>query len=1167
MQKDPITQLKHMSDKIEDIEFAFAAKCITGQHLGWEDTCAENLLCILLRAPRLLLCAQQMSRHQQGYTATFLDDWQKIKLSLKSLWFIQEESDTFFADAAELIALTNPGLHQELLLQLNQQLSITVHPAGTVSDRVCHLALDMVAAGLDYGLKTESFSVIAHLLDAVSRRNSSLPELQRSVVHRSLFYTIDLDSELAYRICRRYTNLFEGESDLHACWFYWFYGVAALRLNHLKEAYPLLEHCHALFTKKEGPRSWIGIRAKVLYLFRSLEQGIAGTEAELWDILDKIEREEYIHMDDNAPFVAAYTRGQLLHYRLEQQTMLGLLPELERFLEYCTETADNPANSLLTVRYAENLLSAYYHAAGDSLQASIHLVSARDAYMPEGMEKIPSDPLLYSNMLKLYTQLNDIDQMLELMDRLDDLQDTYKDDTYLVDEISTTIQQARNKLGIPFDDPDDSISQIDFLMNVWQQIHSNSLIPEPNATRNVAYFLRIASIIATITDEATPTHDEFLKMRDILQYFLDNPQIYPLSIPKEMTAYGLLATIFWRINSPLAMEYIELCLARRHSLVKSNESRITVLRFASTIYFCNGLCEPALETAEEALSCITDAWQKATSYLDDRKICQILLMSQDNFMCCCAVFRKLLDSEAFYDRILRFKDLPALVGRERNRILRLAPVDPVLQEEIFHLQDQLAALEMSDVDSDPQSKEILLEQLQEKEAYFAAQFPQNVSFTPISFRRMCEHLPKGSAVADFYFSPDSSKLRQTHVTQEDFVLDLFLTVNRDGTPRLIHLTLSDGRKIINDAANFISLLQNSGNFFAGPKKEILRKKLYRSLIAPMYEHLEGISTLYLAPDGILCNLPLEILQLPNNRLLQDRFRILRLVSGRDLLFSDEDAPASGGAFILGNPDFDTSRGILRHRSPYTREDADFTRGIIDRISPVHSIPFSGIEAQRIARRFRCTPYCGSQATKYALQQALPSKVIHLSTHGIFDEYSDFSNSLYSSYLVFAGFNRWLENKQDVPFCGNGILTADEISRMNLSGTQLVVLSACQSGLGSNEYSSMQGLLSAFSAAGVRWVISHMWHASDIAATILMDTFYKAHLTDGLDVPDALSYAKNYLRNVTVGQLRRDGWIRDFFAIDDENARKQAERINNCRDGDKIFANELYWGGFVCHRCN
>ena len=90
-------------------------------------------------------------------------------------------------------------------------------------------------------------------------------------------------------------------------------------------------------------------------------------------------------------------------------------------------------------------------------------------------------------------------------------------------------------------------------------------------------------------------------------------------------------------------------------------------------------------------------------------------------------------------------------------------------------------------------------------------------------------------------------------------------------------------------------------------------------------------------------------------------------------------------------------------------------------------------------------YTGAAATKNVDLSAHGYKNIHIATHGYFDmENQDIS--LYSSWLAFTGIKNWYRTGVENPVYGNGLLTADEVSRMDLTSTKLVVLSSCMSGM-------------------------------------------------------------------------------------------------------------------------
>ena len=147
-------------------------------------------------------------------------------------------------------------------------------------------------------------------------------------------------------------------------------------------------------------------------------------------------------------------------------------------------------------------------------------------------------------------------------------------------------------------------------------------------------------------------------------------------------------------------------------------------------------------------------------------------------------------------------------------------------------------------------------------------------------------------------------------------------------------------------------------------------------------------------------------------------------------------------------------------------------------------------------------------------------LLHISTHGFFidDVEESNSNPMRSSGLLFAGANEYWTNDslyQEQKYLksgDDGILRSDEISIMDLNGCELVVLSACQTGLGYNHVSEgVYGLQRAFKLAGAKRILMSLWDVSDFHTSLLMQYMY-THLIEGDDFEIALSKSKNELRS-------------------------------------------------------
>ena len=131
-----------------------------------------------------------------------------------------------------------------------------------------------------------------------------------------------------------------------------------------------------------------------------------------------------------------------------------------------------------------------------------------------------------------------------------------------------------------------------------------------------------------------------------------------------------------------------------------------------------------------------------------------------------------------------------------------------------------------------------------------------------------------------------------------------------------------------------------------------------------------------------------------------------------------------------------------------------------------------------------------------------------------------------SGLILAGGNyAWKNGKPFKEGMEDGILTAYEISQMNLSNTELVVLSACETGLGDIQGNEgVYGLQRAFKIAGAKYLIMSLWQVPDKQTSLLMTTFYKKWLEDKMTIPDAFHAAQKELREIGLDPYQWAGFV-------------------------------------------
>lgn len=291
----------------------------------------------------------------------------------------------------------------------------------------------------------------------------------------------------------------------------------------------------------------------------------------------------------------------------------------------------------------------------------------------------------------------------------------------------------------------------------------------------------------------------------------------------------------------------------------------------------------------------------------------------------------------------------------------------------------------------------------------------------------------------------------------------------------------------------------------------------RRVTAALWEPVQGVLSsaerLIVVPDGPISAVPFGALPLDEHTFLIERYPIQVLSDALQII--RPHGPSGTGLLAVGGVDFGPARG---------EEGALCARNY-------GPLPATRLEADRIAehwvqsqhRRETAIVLGGSDATEVDVSAAMSgTRLIHVASHGFFatstcrELMTAERNPLLLSGLVLAGANERSDERRD-----DGLLTAEEVSLLDLRGTQLVVLSACETGLG--EVTSGQGVLGlqrAFASAGAQNLVMSLWSVPDAATERLMDAFYGRLLRKRrpLPVPEALREAQlDLLRD------SRDDW--------------------------------------------
>lgn len=304
--------------------------------------------------------------------------------------------------------------------------------------------------------------------------------------------------------------------------------------------------------------------------------------------------------------------------------------------------------------------------------------------------------------------------------------------------------------------------------------------------------------------------------------------------------------------------------------------------------------------------------------------------------------------------------------------------------------------------------------------------------------------------------------------------------------------------------------------YADRMYNINNSKLYRLIWERLEKDIPSNSVVYVSGCGSL--LYVNYSALSNGKVrLGELYDIHQVVSTSAILARNSDNHSYQSATIFGGIDYDTSLNTMakeakKYNHINTNEQYAMFRGEDERGS-WGNLKYSLEEANDIYtylsdNNILVKKYIQSEASEEAFKSLSGSStdILHISTHGFYyqpymhsfrskDSYEYFSNEknnkLHFNGLLFSGANNAWKNNQYQDNVEDGVLTAQELYSIDLSNTDLVVLSACQTGLGeNNEIDGNEGLLSAFKIAGVNNVIMTLWNISDDATSDIMKQFYK-----------------------------------------------------------------------------
>jgi CHAT domain-containing protein len=326
----------------------------------------------------------------------------------------------------------------------------------------------------------------------------------------------------------------------------------------------------------------------------------------------------------------------------------------------------------------------------------------------------------------------------------------------------------------------------------------------------------------------------------------------------------------------------------------------------------------------------------------------------------------------------------------------------------------------------------------------------------------------------------------------------------------------------------------------------IENNLYNLIWKPVEELLKGAETIYYSPVGMLNLISFDAIPCPDNKYLSDRYKMVAVTSTREVIRKNDEIFHSSGnlkAVFYGGINYDSDTSVMKAATSRYLSTESASKSRYMNNDPARGSSFAYLdgtltevkEIENILTRNKINTlsFTGDNATEESFKSfnnLNSPALLHIATHGFFfpepvkmDKESEpktkksgstirsSDNPLLRAGLIFAGGNHAWKNQPLPQNVEDGILLASEVSEMYLPNTQLVVLSACETGLGEiRGTEGVFGMQRVFKMAGVNYMIISLWQVPDYQTSELMDKFYENWIS-GEKIHDSFRSAQNFMK--------------------------------------------------------
>ena len=373
------------------------------------------------------------------------------------------------------------------------------------------------------------------------------------------------------------------------------------------------------------------------------------------------------------------------------------------------------------------------------------------------------------------------------------------------------------------------------------------------------------------------------------------------------------------------------------------------------------------------------------------------------------------------------------------------------------------------------------------------------------------------------------------------------------TPLYVALTLKKGY----DKPKMITLFEESELDAIPENRWYADTALCHLVWGRLDDELKGVKNVYFSPDGALYNIGIEHLPCSATENMGERYNMFRLSSTRELAIGREQPSAKSSALYGGLQYYVPPTELLAYNQKKGYSWRSASRDVFEPL-PETKTEVDNISALLKGHNYDAPAiYAGDEGTEESFK-ALSGKrtrIIHLATHGCYitpDEAdrqrksdmqqrlaifrvgndkglsTEEDEALTRSYLAMSGGKMCWTSDTIPEGLDDGLLTAQEISRLDLRGCDLVVLSACETGLGDITSEGVMGLQRGFKKAGVQSIVMSLWKVADRPTQEFMTEFYR-HLTAGEGKRASFLAAQRFLKEKYPTNLPQDDGRPPYWA--------------------------------------